>query len=42
MQTQKVNEDCDLGVDFDDTFKVDNHILSILSRAKKKNDSSNG
>ena len=32
-EIKKLNEECDLGVGFDDTFKADNHILYILSRA---------
>ena len=32
-EIQKINEECDLGVNFDETFKTDNHILSIVSRA---------
>ena len=31
-EIKKVNEKCNLGFGFD-TFKADNHILSILSRA---------
>ena len=30
---KKVNENCNPEVGFDDTFKVDNHILSIVLRA---------
>ena len=29
-ETKKVNEECDLGVGFDNTFKADNHILFIV------------
>ena len=29
----KINEKCNLGFGFDDTFKDDNHILSIALRA---------
>ena len=32
---KKVNEECDQGVGFDDTFKADIHILSIVSRIKR-------
>ena len=32
-EIKNVNEVCNLGVDFDDTFKADNHILSLVSRA---------
>ena len=32
-EIKKVNEVCNLEVGFDDTFKADNHILSILLRA---------
>ena len=28
----KLNEECDLGVDFDDIFKSDKHILSLVLR----------
>ena len=31
MKIKKENEECDLGFGFDDTFKADNHILSIVS-----------
>ena len=31
----KVDEECNVGVSFDDTFKADNHILSIVSRVNK-------
>ena len=27
---KKVNEECDLGIGFDDIFKTKNHILSII------------
>ena len=33
-EIKKVNEECDLGVDFDDTFVAVNHTSSIVSRAK--------
>ena len=33
-----INEECDRVVDFDDTFKHDKHILSIISKAKGKID----
>ena len=32
-EIKKVNKGSDQGVDFNDTFKVDNHVLSILYRA---------
>ena len=32
-EIKKVNEECDLGVDFVDRFKADNNILSSVSRA---------
>ena len=32
---KRVNEECDLGVDFDDNFKTNNHILSIVLKAKE-------
>ena len=33
-EIQTVNEECDLRVGFDDIFKTEDHILSILSRSK--------
>ena len=34
-EIKKVNEECDLGISFNDTFKADNHILSIVLRANQ-------
>ena len=28
-------QECDQGVDFDDTFKADNHIFSLVSRPNR-------
>ena len=33
---KKLNEECNLQIGFDDTFKADNHILAIVSRANRK------
>ena len=32
---KKVNKECDLGINFDDTFKAYNNILSVVSRANR-------
>ena len=37
-EIKNVNEEYDLGVGFDDTFKVDKYILSIVSIADGMND----
>ena len=33
MKSKKVNEKSNLGFGFDDTFKSDTHILSVVSKA---------
>ena len=37
MKFKKVYEECDLAVDFDDTFKADSHILSIVLKDNQMN-----
>ena len=32
---KRVNEKCDVEVDFDDAFKADSHILSIVSKVNR-------
>ena len=34
-EIKKVNTKCDQGVGFDDTFKADNYIFSLVSRANR-------
>ena len=35
-EIKKVNEECNLGIGFDNTFKADNYILLVVSRANGK------
>ena len=35
-EIKKINEEYDFGIRFNDTFKTDNHILSLVSRANEK------